>query len=261
MMAWEQVQHGIRTARTACAGRDIRFMVTTNGYALTPERIAWLGEHPVHLQIALDGLPEAHNVHRRSIIEGELSYDNSAIDKAHLLQKHGVSHEIIQVVHPARICEFVDDFRHIVDQGFQNIQINWAHNLIWHEKHLRSFADGLHELGADLRSRWAAGETVWLSNLAETLLRIRTFREITVDHDGQVYANNAFLYRPVSAPDLRLGHLNDGHNWWRYRLDGADGEELKALSFAAPVAENNARVGSIFSSWIRWMQSEGLPDF
>ena len=155
----------------------------------------------------------------------------------------------------------MDDFEHIVDQGFARIQINWAHNVIWHEKHLQAFADGLHKLGDLLRKRWANGEPVWLVNLGETLLKIRTFREITVDHDGQIYANNAFLYRPSSAPDLCLGHLDEGHNWWRYRLDGADGEALKKLSFAAPVAENNARVGSVFSSWIRWMQSQGLPDF
>ena len=261
MMAWEQIQYGIEAAQSACQGRDIQFMITTNGYALTPERVAWLGQHPVQLQIALDGLPEAHNVHRKSIIPGELSYDHSAIDKASVLQEHGVAHEVILVVHPARINEFVDDFEHIVDQGFERIQINWAHNVIWHEKHLHAFADGLHKLGDLLRKRWANDESIWLINLGETLLKIRTFREITVDHDGQIYANNAFLYRPSSASDLCLGHLDDGHNWWRYRLDGADGEELKQLSFAAPVAENNARVGSVFSSWIRWMQSQGLPDF
>jgi sulfatase maturation enzyme AslB (radical SAM superfamily) len=261
LMAWEQIQHGIESAQSVCEGRDIQFMITTNGYALTPERIAWLGQHPVQLQVALDGLPEAHNVHRKSIIAGEHSYDHSAIDKASLLQAHGVAHEVIHVVHPARIREFVDDFDHIADQGFERIQINWAHNLIWHEKHLQAFADGLHKLGTNLRKRWAKGESIWLVNLGETLLKIRTFREITVDHDGQIYANNAFLYRPSSAPDLCLGHLDDGHNWWRYRLDGADGEDLKELSFAPPVAENNARVGSIFSSWVRWMQSQGLPDF
>ena len=261
MMAWEQIQYGIEKAQSACQGRDIQFMITTNGYALTPERVAWLGQHPVQLQIALDGLPEAHNVHRKSVVPGEQSYEHSAIDKAAVLHEHGVSHEIIHVVHPARINEFVDDFEHIVDQGFERIQINWAHNVIWHEKHLQAFADGLHKLGDLLRKRWAKGESVWLVNLGETLLKIRTFREITVDHDGQIYANNAFLYRPSSASDLCLGHLDEGHNWWRYRLDGADGEALKKLSFAAPVAENNARVGTVFSSWIRWMQSQGLPDF
>jgi sulfatase maturation enzyme AslB (radical SAM superfamily) len=261
LMQWELIQHGILSASSACQGRDIQFMITTNGYTLTPERVAWLGQYPVQLQIALDGLPEAHNVHRKSIIPGELSYEHSAIDKAALLQAHDVDHEIIHVVHPARINQFVDDFEHIVDQGFERIQINWAHNVIWHEKHLQAFADGLHQLGSLLRKRWENGESVWLVNLGETLLKIRTFREITVDHDGQIYANNAFLYRPSSASDLCLGHLEDGHNWWRYRLDGADGEALKKLSFAAPVAANNARVGSVFSSWIRWMQSQGLPDF
>ena len=42
MMAWEQIQYGIEAAQSACQGRDIQFMITTNGYALTPERVAFL---------------------------------------------------------------------------------------------------------------------------------------------------------------------------------------------------------------------------
>ena len=80
---------------------------------------------------ALDGLPDAHNRFRRSIIDGEDSYDHSAIDKADLFHELGLDYDVIHVVHPARIQRFVDDFRHIADHGFRRIQINWAHNMMW----------------------------------------------------------------------------------------------------------------------------------
>jgi len=259
MMEWERIQHGILKARELCGNRDVRFMITTNGYALTRDRIRWLADHPVHLQLALDGLPETHNKHRRSIIPGETSYENSAIDKADLLHELGMEYDVIQVVHPGRVTGFVEDFQHIADNGFRKIQLNWAHNMMWRTKDLEAFATGLHRLGDDLRQRWDEGQPCWLTNLGETLQRVRNNREVTVDWDGGIYANNAVLYRPEHLDNLKLGDLEDGKNWLPYRVDGPSGDALLDLSFAKPVHENNAKVGAILSSWIRWMRKQGLP--
>ena len=260
MMAWDMIQHGISYAMSQCSDRDVRFYITSNGYALTEERLTWLSHYPVHLQLALDGLPEAHNTHRASRIEGESSYAHSAIDKASILTDLSISHDIIWVVHPARVQHMLPDFRHIAEHGFRRIQINWAHNLMWKQKHLELFAAGLHDLGGWLHQQWSTQDGPWLCNLGETLEKVRNNREITVDWDGTIYANNGFLYRPKAADGLRLGHLDDGRNWLHYRVDGLDGQELLEKTFAKPVRENNAKVGSIFNSWIRWMRSEGLPE-
>ena len=114
MMEWAAIQAGIESATNMCGQRDIRFMITTNGFALTPDR-CWLGKHPVHVQVALDDLPEAHNKFRRSIIEGQDSYDNSAIDKANL-SRSGPG--LRRPPYTPRIQNFVDDFRHIADRAF-----------------------------------------------------------------------------------------------------------------------------------------------
>ena len=163
--------------------------------------------------MALDGLPEAHNKFRRSIIEGQDSYDNSAIDKANLFHDLGLEYDVIHVVHPARIQNFVDDFRHIADQGFRRIQINWAHNMMWRDKDIEAFKAGLHELARELRQRWDRGDDLWVQNLGETLQRVRTNSEVTVDWDGAIYANNAVLYRADAMERLRIGHLDEGKNW------------------------------------------------
>ena len=259
MMEWAAIQAGIESATSMCGQRDIRFMITTNGFALTPDRMRWLSKHPVHVQVALDGLPEAHNKFRRSIIEGQDSYDNSAIDKANLFHDLGLDYDVIHVVHPARIQYFVDDFRHIADQGFRRIQINWAHNMMWRDKDIEAFKAGLHELARELRQRWDRGDDLWVQNLGETLQRVRTNSEVTVDWDGAIYANNAVLYRADAMERLRIGHLDEGKNWLHYRLSDPTDGNLMAATFAEPVHRNNAQVGAVMNSWVRWMNAEGIP--
>lgn len=258
MMEWASIQAGIETAQRLCADRDIRFMITTNGYALTPERLRWLSQHPVHVQVALDGLPEAHNRFRRSVLEGEDSYDHSAIDKANLFHELGIPYDVIQVVHPARVEHFVDDFCHIADRGFRKIQLNWAHNVMWREQDITAFVQGLHALSKELDDRWGRGDPVRLMNLGETLQRVRNNQEVTVDWDGGIYANNGVLYRPQSADKLRLGHVDDAKNWLHYRLTRPTDEDLLDATFAQSVHKNNARVGAVMTSWVRWMNERTL---
>jgi sulfatase maturation enzyme AslB (radical SAM superfamily) len=260
MMEWEMIQAGIETATSLCSDRDVRFMITTNGYALTPDRMRWLSQYPVHVQVALDGLPDAHNRFRRSIIDGEDSYDHSAIDKADLFHELGLDYDVIQVVHPARIQRFVEDFCHIADQGFRRIQINWAHNMMWRDKDIEAFKAGLHTLGPELRRRWDRGDALWVTNLGETLQRVRTNREVTVDWDGGIYANNAVLYRAEAMETLRIGHIDEAMNWLHYRLTAPTGDDLMGATFAEPVHRNNAQVGAVMNSWVRWMNSQGIPD-
>jgi len=259
MMEWESIKAGIEAATNMCGQRDIRFMITTNGYALTPDRMRWLSQHPVHVQVALDGLPDAHNRFRRSIIDGEDSYDHSAIDKADLFHELGLDYDVIHVVHPARIQRFVDDFRHIADHGFRRIQINWAHNMMWRDKDIEAFKAGLHALASELRKRWDRGDSLWLTNLGETLQRVRTNSEVTVDWDGGIYANNAVLYRADAMETLRIGHIDEGKNWLHYRLTDPTDGNLMGATFAEPVHRNNAQVGAVMNSWVRWMNAEGIP--
>jgi len=241
-------------------GRDLGFVITSNGWALTPERLRWLADKPVRLQLALEGRREAQNRFRPSLEPGLDSYDRSVAPHAALIRELGLDHDLIWVVGPASAADMVDNLAHLIALGFPRIQLNWAHNQLWGPARRKAFADGLHGIAGLLRARWDAGQGPWLVNLEETLARVRTFREPTVDHDGTVFANNAFLYRPQERDALRLGHLDDRACLDRYRLDGLSDEELLARSFPETVSRNNAGVGAILNSFVRWMASEGLPD-
>lgn len=48
-------------------GFDIEFGGTTNGLLYTPERLEWLIEHKSAMLVSLDGVEEAHNMHRKTV--------------------------------------------------------------------------------------------------------------------------------------------------------------------------------------------------
>ena len=266
LMEWDKLTHSIETTwnkanhSDRCNEKNLSFLITTNGIQLDEEKIKWLSRFPVRLQIALDGLPEAQDTHRRFVDSDESSYARSAIHKAAMLKEYGVPHTVILVVHPARIDFMLEDFQHIVDKGFEIIQINWAHNTIWHRDHLDGFAKGLHKLGLYLRERWREGKGPKLRNLNETKLKVRLAQELTVDWDGCIYPNTSFLFRPHIADNVRLGSLSDGRNWLHYKINYFNTAELGEESYAPKVFDNNAQVGTIFNHWIRWMADQGIPN-
>ena len=266
LLEWEKIQYSVESMMNfqqhsdRCRNKKLSFLITSNGAKLTEEKMRWISQYPISLQLALDGLPEAQNRYRPLYnLEGN-SYDYTAIDKAELLQHYNIPHSIVLVIHPARVEHMLDDFRHIVEKGFEVIQINWAHNNIWHTHQIEKFAKGLYQLSNFLHDRWAQGRGPKLLNLREILRKVRAPREITVDWDGKIYANNIFLFRPHTQKSMFLGELQDGKNWLHYKLNYFSGLELDSQSLAEKVFDNNAQVGTVFNSWIRWMVKQGIPE-
>ena len=72
LLEWSLIQRSILRTQNfldhsqRCQDRNLRYMITTNGFALTEEKIKWLSAYPVTLQLSLDGLPEAHNASSES---------------------------------------------------------------------------------------------------------------------------------------------------------------------------------------------------
>ena len=116
----------------------------------------------------------------------------------------------------------------------------------------QDFASALHRLGHDLRRRWAE-ESVEMVNLNETRMRVRTNREVTVDWDGTVMSSNGFLYVPAQRDHYVMGHLDDGHCFDRYVMDGPSDADLLSWWYPEDVTQNNQGVGAILMSFIRWM--------
>lgn len=256
MSEWELVRHAVEwgTARANEEGRRISFMITTDGFGLNPERLAFLSRFPVRFQLSLDGAPETQNAFRLKHAGGD-SYPESPGGKVAMILASGVEHEVIQVVHPRNAERMAENFRHIVGLGYRKLQLNYALGTRWEEPALVTFAEGLMAIGKELDKHRASGDPVELVNLGETLLTVRGNLEVSVDWDGSIFGTSAFLYIPKYREQFRLGHLDDGASFRRYVHDGFPMEHLLAHWYREGMADNNRSVGSVLMSFVRFMRA------
>ena len=69
-LEWALIQHAVEAGEARAPGR-IQYRFTTNGWALSPERLRWLSSVDVHLQLSLDGDRQTQNSARRPLERGQ----------------------------------------------------------------------------------------------------------------------------------------------------------------------------------------------
>lgn len=259
LLEWGLVQQALTQGhqRAQAAGKNLRFILSSNGYSLDAEKLAWLERFPVKLELSLDGDPETQNRFRRAWKQGD-SYQMGIAPRAADILASGLEHEVIMVVHPANVDRMPDNFFHIAGLGFQRVQINFALGSKWSSSQQKSFATGLFQIGEELRRRWARGDPLMMVNLEGRPMPIRLNGEITVDWDGTLYGGNAFLHETPHKDKFRLGRLNDFGHFDRYWMDAPSNELLLEYSYEAAVTRNNLAVGRILTSFMTWMQQQPL---
>ena len=257
LLEWDLVRHGIAYGceQAEAWGKEIQFIISSNGWSIDQEKLDWLKDRPVKLELSLDGDSATQNKFRRALEKGRDSYAEGIPDKADMIRSSGITHEVIMVVHPEAVHRMPDNFFHIVGLGFPRVQINFALGAVWSVEQKKAFAQGLHTIGAHLKERWADGEEVSLINLEGQPVPIRLNGEVTVDWDGTVYGGNAFLHETEHKQKFVTGHLDDLHSFDRYWMDGPSNDYLLDWSYPPDVTQNNLEVGRIFRSFHQWMAS------
>lgn len=256
LIEWGLVRHGIEqaAARADELGKSISFVLSSNGWSLDAEKLAWLARYDVKLELSLDGDPETQNVFRIARDKDEDSYRNGIASHAPEIIASGLDHEVIMVVHPKNASKVAHNFFHIAGLGFERIQINFALGPKWSSSQMSSFASGLLEIGEELRRRWARGERLVLVNLERRPKPILLNGEITVDWDGTVFGGNGFLHETTHKDKFVIGHLDDLASFDRYYTDAPQNEYLLEWSYPPEETKNNMEVGKVFASFVAWMQ-------
>ena len=253
-LVFRAMDYGLERAK-AC-GKTIGFILSSNGWTLTKERVQRLARYPVKLELSLDGDRHTQNAQRRALLKGADSYDNSVSCRAEWILESGLAHEVIMVVHPEFAHKLRDNFFHIADLGYTRIQINHALGFVWTPEQQTAFATSLHQIGRELKERWGKGETVQLINLLEPPMPMRLNGEVTVDFDGTLYGGNGFLHETEHKSRFVAGHLRDGSHFDRHWLDIPANEVLLSWSYPEEVTENNLAVAAVFTSFLKWMRQE-----
>lgn len=253
MLEWELVRHAIEWGgeQARRRGKTLDFVLSSNGWSLDAEKLAWLAGHPVKLELSLDGAPDAQRMGRPARRAGEDSYENGIAPRVRDIVGSGLRHDVIMVVHPQQVHRLAANFLHIVDLGFSRVQINYALGKTWSVDHRQVFATQLFELGQALRQR--RGVTFVNAENAPGPMRLNA--EPTVDWDGTIYGGNAFLHETEHKARFRLGHLDDLASFDRYRVDAPHNDDLVAWSYPPDVTANNLKVGAVLASFVRWYRA------
>ncbi|MEC9389041.1 MAG: radical SAM protein [Myxococcota bacterium] len=257
LLEWDTVKACIAYAHDQAkrTGVDLSFIVSSNGWSLHEDRVQWLSQYPVKLELSLDGDADTMNRSRKALVAGEDSYANGISPKADFIQASGLFHEVIMVVPPDMAPKLAHNFMHIADQGWKRIQINFGLGYMWKTAELKVFAEELMKVGEFLKERWRVGDPIALVNLEHRPMPMRLNGEITVDYDGSIHAGNAFLVRGRPADELVLGWLDDHQNFDRLWMDAPEHDVLLDSTYSEKVTANNLEVGKIFQSFIRYMQA------
>ncbi len=260
LIEWDNVRGAIAYAarRAEEAGKQIGFVLSSNGWTLTPEKLAWLAQYEVHLELSLDGGPETQRRFRPARWRDADSYTHSIAAHADAIVASGLDHHVIMVVHPRNVGALYENFFHIADLGFRAIQINNMLGRVWTEEELETWKAQLFRVGKELVRRRDEGRPVELVNLRHRPEPMRLNGEVTVDWDGVIFGGNAFLHETEHKDLFRVAHLDDATHIDRYWMDATDNNFLLDWSYRPKVTRNNLEVGNVMASFCKWLRSQGL---
>lgn len=250
------LQHALRYghARATAAGREMWFLFTTNGFALTQEMLDWMADYHVWFQLSLDGDSATQNEFRHAADGVSDSYAASPATKLGWILERKIDHDVVQVVHPKNVAKMAANFAHLHALGFGRVQINYALGARWDREAATEFGRQLGLIGDFVLAARARGERAEIVNIGETLLKVRSNLEVTVDWNGDILGSSAFLPLPAYRDKYLLGHLDDVGGWERYLVEGLSHAEVQAQWFGGGTVENNAAVGAVMTSFVRHMR-------
>ena len=258
LLEYERVQHAIAYAHAEARkkGKQIEFILSSNGWSLDAEKLAWLHQHPVKLELSLDGKPETQNKFRHARRKSGDSYATGIAPRAQVILDSGLAYDVIMVVHPLNAARLYKNFFHIADLGFRRIQINPALGPTWKPAQAKALSENLFRIGAELKRRWTDGDDLVFINAESRPMPVRLNGEVTVDHDGTIYGGNAFLHETEHKERFVVGHLDDDKNFDRFWLDVPSNEFLLRYSYPPDVTKNNLAIGRMMRSFCLWLRGE-----
>ena len=203
------------TRHPARAGRELHFVLTTNGVAIDAERVARLADQPVTVLFSLDGDQLAHRryrpVHRGP--DATWNEDDAAtwvrIDRTvELLNAHPIRWFANIVLPPAAADEVEARYAWARARGVPALQLNYAVGMLWDAATTRTFLTGLAAvLLHDHRHPGGPRLFNWASDCEPVMLSDDLIVDVdgTVLHDGAVFLERRF---PGLREAYRRGHLD-----------------------------------------------------
>jgi len=161
--------------------KEITFIITTNGIALTPPVIAFLKKHRFVVECSLDGAMETQLKNRAS--ESGYNYFPLILKNLKNLKRSGVEHYLISVVAPEAVRDAFKNFKFLAGLGFKKIQLNYNLGVVWSAGQRKEFFEQNRKIIGYCRKNKIEFMNLTHQRTEPVVLNA----EHTVDCDGDIY--------------------------------------------------------------------------
>lgn len=162
--------------------RDLKFILTTNGIALSSAKIDFFKRHGFLIECSMDGEIE-NQLKTRKACDGK-NYYPQVVNNFRNLFKSNIPHYSISVVMPENVHLMYDNFRHLAKMGFKKIQMNYALGILWPETKIKTLLQQTRQILTYVKRK----KTIEFINLTQIRREpVVLNAELTVDCDGGIY--------------------------------------------------------------------------
>ena len=162
--------------------RRLTFILTTNGIALTPEKVDFFKKHKFLIECSVDGEIE-NQLKMRSPVDG-VDYYSRLLENYKYLFRCGVAHYSISVVMPGNVSHMYENFRHLVKLGFRRLQMNYSLGFFWPQADIMKLFEQTAKITGYLKDR---KDIEFINKTSIRREPVVLNAELTVDCDGGVY--------------------------------------------------------------------------
>jgi len=194
--------------------KTIRNCLQTNGVLLNDEWCEFLRQNEFLVGISLDGPKEVHDLYRLDGT-GKGTFD-SVLKGLHLLKKHGVEFNVLACVARETAKKPLEVYHFFKAEGVEFVQFTAVVERDAVSVEPESYGDFLNRIFDEwirqdvgkvfvMNFDWALN--AWVFRQTPICLFSETCgRSLVIEHNGDVYACDHFVY-----PDHRLGNIMDRH--------------------------------------------------
>lgn len=244
------VRRGVERASALAArlGKEVSFLLTTNGLLLTPDKLAFLRERRFVVEVSCDGAMETQLRHRRL---GGKDYFPRLLENLEAARLSGCDYYLIMTVLPETVDRLYENFRYLSGLGHRKIQVNYAVGVRWTRERIEAF---LGQLDCILDHARANPGVELVNATSRRREPVVLNGELTVDRDGSLFLEPGIfldLREELSMSSARGATMdNRGATpfdsfWLLSQAYAKRRPELRAVLL------NNIRLGLVTDKWIK----------
>lgn len=203
----EVVRASLAHAETLDAVRSIQ--LSTNGLMLDDAWLDLVASHEkTSLQISMDGRPEDHRRHRRSLPQVGDTYDRVKALAPRLSRMARVV--VTQTIPPATAGSAAENFEHLLGLGFRRFNFLPGYYLPWTDAQLAALEASFGEMARRIEALFDAGERLYVRNLTTRAPTPFFNTGLVVDADRTIHPSNVGLSGALEdlLAETRCGDLD-----------------------------------------------------